>query len=135
MRKRTQEIFEQLDVHVDPKAIMSTLPVSQRQMVEIAKAGQLRREDHRVRRAHLLPDGGGGGAPVPHHQYAAGARAAASFTSATRWRRSSASATRSPSCGTVSGWPPGRAKDLTMEEIIKLMVGRELTNRFPPKDQ
>ena len=26
------------------------------------------------------------------------------------------------------------AGDLTMEEIIKLMVGRELTNRFPPKD-
>ena len=38
MRKRTWEIFEELDVHVDPKAIMSTLPVSQRQMVEIAKA-------------------------------------------------------------------------------------------------
>ena len=38
MRKRTQEIFEELDVHVDPRAIMSTLPVSQRQMVEIAKA-------------------------------------------------------------------------------------------------
>ena len=27
-----------------------------------------------------------------------------------------------------------RAADLTIEEIIKLMVGRELTNRFPPKD-
>ena len=27
------------------------------------------------------------------------------------------------------------AKELTMDEIIKLMVGRELTNRFPPKDQ
>ncbi len=26
------------------------------------------------------------------------------------------------------------AKDLTMAEIIRLMVGRELTNRFPPKD-
>ena len=26
------------------------------------------------------------------------------------------------------------AKELTMEEIIRLMVGRELTNRFPPKD-
>ena len=38
MRRRTQEIFEELDVHVDPRAIMSTLPVSQRQMVEIAKA-------------------------------------------------------------------------------------------------
>ena len=38
MRKRTKEIFEELDVHVDPKTIMSTMPVSQRQMVEIAKA-------------------------------------------------------------------------------------------------
>ena len=27
-----------------------------------------------------------------------------------------------------------RAADLTIEEIIRLMVGRELTNRFPPKD-
>ena len=38
MAKRTKEIFEQLEVTVNPKAIMSTLPVSQRQMVEIAKA-------------------------------------------------------------------------------------------------
>ena len=38
MRRRTGEIFDELDVRVDPKAIMSTLPVSQRQMVEIAKA-------------------------------------------------------------------------------------------------
>ena len=26
------------------------------------------------------------------------------------------------------------AAEMTMERIIKLMVGRELTNRFPPKD-
>ena len=38
MKKRTQEIFNTLNVSVNPKAIMSTLPVSQRQMVEIAKA-------------------------------------------------------------------------------------------------
>ena len=38
MRRRTNEIFEQLGVNVDPKAIMRSLPVSQRQMVEIAKA-------------------------------------------------------------------------------------------------
>ena len=38
MRRRTGEVFDELDVRVDPKAIMSTLPVSQRQMVEIAKA-------------------------------------------------------------------------------------------------
>ena len=38
MYKETMRIFEELDVHVDPHRIMSTLPVSQRQMVEIAKA-------------------------------------------------------------------------------------------------
>ena len=38
MDKRTQEIFQELEVTVDPNAIMSKLPVSQRQMVEIAKA-------------------------------------------------------------------------------------------------
>ena len=38
MAKRTREIFDTLDVSVNPKAVMSTLPVSQRQMVEIAKA-------------------------------------------------------------------------------------------------
>ena len=38
MDQRTKEIFDTLEVNVDPKAIMSTLPVSQRQMVEIAKA-------------------------------------------------------------------------------------------------
>ena len=38
MAKRTKEIFDTLKVQVDPKAVMSTLPVSQRQLVEIAKA-------------------------------------------------------------------------------------------------
>ena len=38
MDQRTKEIFETLEVEVDPNAVMSTLPVSQRQMVEIAKA-------------------------------------------------------------------------------------------------
>ena len=38
MAKRTHEIFDTLEVSVNPKAVMSTLPVSQRQMVEIAKA-------------------------------------------------------------------------------------------------
>ena len=38
MRTRTKEIFEELEVKVNPSTIMSTMPVSQRQMVEIAKA-------------------------------------------------------------------------------------------------
>ena len=31
-------MFEELGIHVDPRTMMSTMPVSQRQMVEIAKA-------------------------------------------------------------------------------------------------
>ena len=55
MRRRTGEIFDELDVRVDPKG------------------GQLQRQGHRVRRAHLLSDGGGGGASVPYYQHAPGA--------------------------------------------------------------
>ena len=33
-----KKVFEELKIDVDPKRIMSTMPVSQRQMVEIAKA-------------------------------------------------------------------------------------------------
>ena len=38
MYKDTMAVFEELDIKVDPYRIMSTMPVSQRQMVEIAKA-------------------------------------------------------------------------------------------------
>ncbi len=38
MYDATKEVFEELEVHVDPKMVMSKMPVSQRQMVEIAKA-------------------------------------------------------------------------------------------------
>ena len=34
----TMEVFKELEIDVDPRRIMSTMPVSQRQMVEIAKA-------------------------------------------------------------------------------------------------
>ena len=123
MRRRTQEIFEELDVHVDPRAIMSTLPVSQRQMVEIAKAVSYDSKvivfdeptssltevevEHLFRIINML---------------------------------------RSKGCGIIyisddvtimrdGQWVATRpAKELTMDEIIRLMVGRELTNRFPPKD-
>ena len=38
MYKDTMKVFEELDIKVNPKTIMSTMPVAQRQMVEIAKA-------------------------------------------------------------------------------------------------
>ena len=38
MYDETMKVFKDLDINVDPKTVMSTMSVSQRQMVEIAKA-------------------------------------------------------------------------------------------------
>mgnify|MGYP000057773811 FL=1 len=133
MRKRTREIFEELDVHVDPKAIMSTLPVSQRQMVEIAKAVSYNAQiivfdeptsslteaevEHLFRIINMLKERGCGIIYISHKMD----EILRISDEVTIMRDGQWVATR-------------HAKDLTMEEIIKLMVGRELTNRFPPKD-
>ena len=133
MRKRTREIFEELDVHVDPKAIMSTLPVSQRQMVEIAKAVSYDAKvivfdeptssltetevEHLFRIINLLRDKGCGIIYISHKME--------------EILRISDEVTIMRDGQYVATKP---AKDLTMEEIIRLMVGRELTNRFPPKE-
>ena len=133
MRKRTKEIFDQLEVHVDPKAIMSTMPVSQRQMVEIAKAVSYNSKiivfdeptssltetevEHLFRIINMLRDKGCGIIYISHKME--------------EILRISDEVTIMRDGQYVATKP---AKDLTMEEIIRLMVGRELTNRFPPKD-
>lgn len=133
MRKRTKEIFEELDVHVDPKAIMSTMPVSQRQMVEIAKAVSFNAKvivfdeptsslteqevEHLFRIINMLRDRGCGIIYISHKME----EILRISDEVTIMRDGQWIATRP-------------AKDLTMNEIIRLMVGRELTNRFPAKD-
>ena len=133
MRKRTKEIFDQLEVHVDPKAIMSTLPVSQRQMVEIAKAVSYNAKvivfdeptssltetevEHLFRIINMLRDKGCGIIYISHKME----EILRISDDVTIMRDGQYVATRP-------------ASELTMEEIIRLMVGRELTNRFPPKE-
>ena len=133
MRKRTKEIFDELDVHVDPKVIMSTLPVSQRQMVEIAKAVSYNAKvivfdeptsslteaevEHLFRIINMLKERGCGIIYISHKMD----EILRISDEVTVMRDGRWVATRD-------------AKELTMEEIIRLMVGRELTNRFPPKD-
>ena len=133
MRRRTQEIFEELDVHVDPRAIMSTLPVSQRQMVEIAKAVSYDSKvivfdeptssltevevEHLFRIINMLRSKGCGIIYISHKME--------------EILRISDDVTIMRDGQWVATRP---AKELTMDEIIRLMVGRELTNRFPPKD-
>ena len=133
MRKRTKEIFEELDVHVDPKTIMSTMPVSQRQMVEIAKAVSYNSKiivfdeptssltetevEHLFRIINMLRDKGCGIIYISHKME--------------EILRISDEVTIMRDGRWVATKP---ASELTMEEIIRLMVGRELTDRFPPKD-
>ena len=120
-------------MHVDPKAIMSTLPVSQRQMVEIAKAVSYNAKvivfdeptsslteaevEHLFRIINMLRQRGCGIIYISHKMD----EILRISDEVTIMRDGQWVATR-------------HAKDLTMGEIIKLMVGRELTNRFPPKD-
>ena len=132
MDKRTREIFEELEVTVDPNAIMSKLPVSQRQMVEIAKAVSYDAKvivfdeptssltetevEHLFRIINMLRNKGCGIIYISHKME--------------EILRISDDVTIMRDGQWVATRP---AKELTMDEIIRLMVGRELTNRFPPK--
>jgi len=133
MRQRTKEIFDKLGVTVDPRAIMSTLPVSQRQMVEIAKAVSYESKiivfdeptssltenevEHLFRIINMLRDKGCGIIYISHKME--------------EILRISDDVTIMRDGTWVATKP---AKELTMDVIIRLMVGRELTNRFPPKE-
>ncbi|MBM6974554.1 sugar ABC transporter ATP-binding protein [Intestinimonas butyriciproducens] len=132
MAQRTKEIFEQLEVNVNPKTIMATMPVSQRQMVEIAKAVSYDAKivvfdeptssltesevEHLFRIINMLRDKGCGIIYISHKME----EILRISDDVTIMRDGTWVATRP-------------AKELTMDEIIKLMVGRELTNRFPAK--
>ena len=118
---------------MDPRAIMSTLPVSQRQMVEIAKAVSYDAKiivfdeptssltevevEHLFRIINMLRDKGCGIIYISHKME--------------EILRISDDVTIMRDGQWVATRP---AKELTMDEIIRLMVGRELTNRFPPKE-
>ena len=132
MARETKKIFETLEVNVNPKAIMSTLSVSQRQMVEIAKAVSYNSKiivfdeptssltetevEHLFRIINMLRDKGCGIIYISHKME--------------EILRISDEVTIMRDGQWVATRP---AKELTMDEIIRLMVGRELTNRFPEK--
>ena len=132
MYKDTKAIFEELGIDVDPKRIMSTMPVSQRQMVEIAKAvsynskvivfdeptSSLTEEEveHLFKIINMLRDRGVGIIYISHKM--------------AEIKRISDYITIMRDGQWVATEP---AADLEMNDIIRLMVGRELTNQFPPK--
>ena len=132
MYEDTLAIFRELDVKVDPKRIMSTMPVSQRQMVEIAKAvsynskvivfdeptSSLTEEEveHLFRIINMLRDKGVGIIYISHKMG--------------EIKRISDTITIMRDGTHVVTKP---ASELEVSDIIRYMVGRELTNQFPPK--
>lgn len=132
MFKDTKAIFNDLGIDVDPKRIMSTMSVSNRQMVEIAKAVSFHSKiivfdeptssmnDQEVERLfkiiNMLRDRGCGIVYISHKME----EILQISDEVTIMRDGKWVATEA-------------AKELTMDKIIKLMVGRELTNRFPSK--
>ena len=132
MYKDTMAVFEELGINVDPHRIMSTMPVSQRQMVEIAKAvsynskiivfdeptSSLTEEEveHLFKIINMLRDRGVGIIYISHKM--------------AEIKRISDYITIMRDGHWVATEP---AENLEMNDIIRLMVGRELTNQFPPK--
>ena len=132
MYQDTMAVFKELNIDVDPHRIMSTMPVSQRQMVEIAKAvsynskvivfdeptSSLTEEEveHLFEIINMLRDRGVGIIYISHKM--AEIKRISDYITVMRDGKWIATE---------------RAEDLEMQDIIKLMVGRELTNQFPPK--
>ena len=132
MYRDTKAVFDELEVNVDPKRIMSTMPVSQRQMVEIAKAVSYNSKiivfdeptsslteqevEHLFRIIDMLRSRGVGIIYISHKM--------------AEIKRISDTITVMRDGTHVVTKP---AAELEMADIIRYMVGRELTNQFPPK--
>ena len=132
MYEDTRRIFEELDIDVDPHRVMSTMPVADRQMVEIAKAVSYnariivldeptsslneKEVEHLFRIINKLRDRGCGIIYISHKME--------------EILRISDDVTVMRDGTHIATEPAG---GLSMDRIIKLMVGRELTERFPPK--
>lgn len=133
MYEDTKKIFEDLDINVDPRSKMGDLAVSERQMVEIAKAVSYNSKiivmdeptssltekevEHLFRIIRKLREKGCGIVYISHKME----EIKAISDDITIMRDGKWIATEP-------------VRDLTTEQIINMMVGRDLTNRFPPKD-
>ena len=133
MYNESKKIFEKLGIDLNPKEKLSNLSVSQRQMVEIAKAVSYDAKivvfdeptssltdaeiEHLFRIINMLKEQGCGIIYISHKM-----EEILQISDEVTIMRDGKLVSTSP------------AKELTMEKIIQQMVGRQLTNRFPEKD-
>ncbi len=133
MYQKTKEIFEELSISIDPKEKIENLSLSQQQMVEIAKAVSYHSKvivmdeptssltekevEHLFRIINQLKSQGCGIIYISHKMEEI-----------------------LKICDDVTVMRDGKwidtqpAANLTTDKIISLMVGRDLSHRFPPKD-
>lgn len=132
MYRDTQAIFEELDIQIDPKEKVANLSVSQMQMIEIAKAFSYQAKivimdeptsslsekevEHLFKIIEKLKNRGCGIIYISHKMDEI-----------------------LKICDEITILRDGKwintlaVKDCTMDSIVAMMVGRELTQRFPPK--
>ncbi|MBV1703661.1 MAG: sugar ABC transporter ATP-binding protein [Hyphomicrobiales bacterium] len=133
MRRKTEELFARLDIPIDPEAEVRDLSVASRQMVEIAKAVSYdsdilimdeptsaiteKEVEHLFRIVRTLKERGAGIVYITHKMNEL-------FEIADE----------------VSVFRDGRfvaerkASEVTRDDIIRMMVGREITQMFPKRD-
>lgn len=133
MYDETVRIFKDLDIEVDPRMKVADLSVSQRQMIEIAKAVSYNSKiivmdeptssltenevQHLFKIIRKLREKGCGIVYISHKMEEI-----------------------KEICDDITIMRDGKwvttdsVADLTTDQIINMMVGRDLTNRFPPKD-
>lgn len=133
MYNDTKAIFDELEINVDPREMIHTLSVSRRQMVEIAKAvsyhakilvldeptSSLTDEEvnHLFRIMNKLCEQGVGIVYISHRM--------------DEILKISSEVTIMRDGRWVATHP---AHELTSDEIIRLMVNRDMEHRFPPKE-
>ena len=134
MERKTREIFEELGLSIDPRRKMSEMSVAERQMAEIAKAvsynakvivldeptSSLADEEvgHLFRIIRTLQARGCGIIYISHKM-----EEILQISDEITVMRDGANVATAP------------AKELSMEKIISLMVGRDLTDRYPTKNE
>ncbi len=132
MYKKTQHVLEKLGLTIDPARIMSTMSVAERQMAEIAKAVSYDAKiivldeptssltesevEHLFRMIDMLKKRGCGIIYISHKM-----EEILRISDDITVMRDGANVATAP------------AAEMTIEKIIRFMVGRELSNRFPPK--
>lgn len=133
MYEDTKKIFKELEIDVDPRSKVADLAVSERQMIEIAKAVSYNSKiivmdeptssltekevEHLFKIINKLRDKGCGIVYISHKME----EIKAISDDITILRDGKWIATES-------------VANLSTDQIINMMVGRDLTNRFPPKD-